>query len=36
MKPNQAHAVDAAITRLFHIARHWHRATDVQGWARLL
>jgi hypothetical protein len=30
MRPNQAHEVDAAITRLFHIARPSRRATDVQ------
>jgi hypothetical protein len=34
MRPNQAHAVDTAITQLFHIARRWRSATDVQRSAK--
>jgi hypothetical protein len=26
------YAVDAPIASLFHMVRHWRRATDVQRW----
>ncbi len=29
IRPNKAHAVDAPIASLFHMVRHWRRATDV-------
>ena len=30
MRPNPAHALDAAMTILFHIHAHWRRASDVE------
>jgi hypothetical protein len=33
MLANQPHALDAAMTRLFHILDHSRRASDVDRWA---